>query len=121
MTLTLPPFNSIVNSGNKKTKKIYQNNIAYNPIYNEIYDLEPKIVKKNEIMNEMVIKDIFDLNLITIFQNISNVLLLIIIDLTNITNYSNLRIFLKIFLKDNRLIYLGLFIIFISIIMILFK
>ena len=32
MVFSLPPFNSIVNSDEKKTKKIYQNNIQYNPI-----------------------------------------------------------------------------------------
>jgi len=121
MVFSLPPFNSTVNSDEKKTKKIYQNNIQYNPIYNNIYDLEPKIVKKTDKVEEKLEKDIFDLDLITIIKNISDAILLILIDLTNLNHYSNLNIFLNIFFKENRLIYLGLFITIISIFFLLFK
>ena len=121
MTLTLPPFNSTVNSDEKKTKKIYQNNIQYNPIYNNIYDLEPKIVKKTDKVEKNLKRNIFDLDLITIIKNISDAILLILIDLTNLNNYSNLSLFLNIFFKENRLIYLGIFITIISIFFILFK
>lgn len=116
MVLTLPPFNSTVNNEENKTKKIFQNNIQYNPIYNEIYNLEPKIVKKTDIVDEKLEKDIFSLDLITIIKNIADSILLLIIDLTNIENYSNIYIFLNIFLKENRMIYIGLFIIIISLI-----
>jgi hypothetical protein len=121
MVLSLPPFNSTVNSDEKKTKKIYQNNIQYNPIYNNIYDLEPKIVKKTDRVEENLKKDIFDLNLLTIIKNISDAILLILIDLTNPNNYSNLSLFLNIFFKENRLIYLGIFIVIISVFFLLFK
>jgi len=121
MVLTLPPFNSLINSNEKKTKKIYQNNVQYNPIYNNIYDLQPKIIKKTDKVEEELKKDIFDLDLMTIIKNISDAILLILIDLTNLKNYSQLSLFLNIFFKENRLIYLGIFIVIISFFCILFK
>jgi len=114
--LSLPPFNSTVNSDEKKTKKIYQNNIQYNPIYNNIYDLEPKIVKKTDVIEENLKQDIFQLDIMTIIRNISDAILLILIDMTNLENYSKLNLFLNIFIKENRLIYVGIFIIILSMI-----
>jgi len=114
--LSLPPFNSTVNSDEKKTKKIYQNNIQYNPIYNNIYDLEPKIVKKTDVVEENLKQDIFQLDIMTIIRNISDAILLILIDMTNLENYSKLNLFLNIFIKENRLIYVGIFIIILSMI-----
>ena len=121
MSFTLPPFNSTVNSDEKKTKKIYQNNIAYNPIYNNIYDLEPKIVKKTDVVEENLKQNIFQLDLMTIIRNISDAILLILIDLTNLKNYSKINLFLNIFFKENRLIYVGIFIVIISLICLLCK
>jgi len=121
MVFTLPPFNSIVNSDEKKTKKIYQNNIQYNPIYNNIYDLEPKIIKKTDVVEEKLKQDIFNLDIMTIIRNISDVFLLILIDLTDLKNYSNINLFLNIFFKENRLIYVGIFIIILSLFFLLSK
>ena len=119
--LSLPPFNSTVNSDEKKTKKIYQNNIQYNPIYNNIYDLEPKIVKKTDVVEENLKQDIFQLDIMTIIRNISDAILLILIDMTNLENYSKLNLFLNIFIKENRLIYVGIFITILSLICFFFK
>ena len=119
--LSLPPFNSTVNSDEKKTKKIYQNNIQYNPIYNNIYDLEPKIVKKTDVVEENLKQDIFQLDIMTIIRNISDAILLILIDMTNLENYSKLNLFLNIFIKENRLIYVGIFITILSLIFFLCK
>jgi hypothetical protein len=121
MVLTLPPFNSIINSNEKKTKKIYQNNVQYNPIYNNIYDLQPKIIKKTDKVEEGLKKNIFDLDLMTIIKNISDAILLVLIDLTDLNNYSRLSLFLNIFFKENRLIYLGIFIIILSFFCLLFQ
>jgi len=121
MVLTLPPFNDTVNSGEKKTKKIFQNNIQYNPIYNEIYNLEPKIVKKTDKIEKDMEKSIFNLDLVTILKNIADSVLLIIIDLSNIDNYSNIFLFMNIFLKENRMIYFGIFITILSLIISLFN
>ena len=121
MPLTLPPFNDTVNSGESKTKKIFQNNIQYNPIYNEIYNLEPKIVKKTDAIEKDLEKNIFDLNLLTILKNIADSILLIIIDLSNFKNYQNIFLFMNIFLKENRMIYFGLFLVILSFTMSLFN
>lgn len=121
MVFSLPPFNSTVNSDEKKTKRIYQNNIAYNPIYNNIYDLEPKIVKKTDVVEENLKQDIFQLDIMTIIRNISDAILLILIDMTNLENYSKINLFINIFIKENRLIYVGIFITILSIICFLCK
>ena len=121
MVLTLPPYNDTVNSKESKTKKIFQNNIQYNPIYNEIYNLEPKIVKKTDAIEKDLEKNIFDLNLLTILKNIADSILLIIIDLSNFKNYQNIFLFMNIFLKENRMIYFGLFLVILSFTMSLFN
>jgi len=121
MVLTLPAFNDTVNSKESKTKKIFQNNIQYNPIYNEIYNLEPKIVKKTDAIEKDLEKNIFDLNLLTILKNIADSILLIIIDLSNFKNYQNIFLFMNIFLRENRMIYFGLFLVILSFTMSLFN
>jgi hypothetical protein len=63
---------------------------------------------------QIISLNIFDLPLYVIIQNIANTLLLILSDLTDYDNYSNLQNFLQIFLVENRLLYLGLFIIIIA-------
>lgn len=121
MVLTLPPFNSTVNQDEDKAKKIFQNNIQYNPIYNEIYNLEPKIVKKTDKIEKEMEKNIFDLKLTVILKNIADAVLLVIIDLTNLDNYKSIISFANIFIKENRLIYFGLFVIILSLVISLFN
>lgn len=120
MVFTLPSYNDEINKKADRKKKIFQNNIQYNPIYNNIYDLDPKEVDiSGESQREQEV-NIFNMSLITILKNIANTLLLILIDLTNIENYSNLNNFLKIFIIENRLMYFGLFVILVSLYIILF-
>jgi hypothetical protein len=119
MVFTLPPFNDLVNEKTDKRKKIFENNIQYNPIYNNIYNLEPRIVEDTSEKKEENIS-IFNLPLSVIFKNIANTLLLILIDLTNVDSYSNMKNFLKVFMIDNRMLYLGIFIIILSIYLLLF-
>lgn len=114
MVLTLPPFNDTVNKDENKSKKIFQNNIQYNPIYNEIYNLEPKIVKKTDKIEKNLEKDIFDLKIMIILKNIADSILLVLIDITDVNNYENIYKFINIFIKENRLVYVGLFIILLS-------
>lgn len=121
MVLTLPAFNRTVNPDEKKSKKIFQNNIQYNPIYNEIYNLEPKIVKKTDEIEKKLEKDIFDLSLIVILKNIADSVLLVIIDLADLNNYGSIYKFVNIFIKQNRLIYFGLFVIILSLTISLFN
>lgn len=121
MVLTLPPFNKTVNNDEKKTKKIFQNNIQYNPIYNDIYNLEPKIEKRTDKTEKKLEKDIFDLSLIVILKNIADSVLLVIIDLSDLDNYTSIYKFINIFIKQNRLIYFGLFIIILSLVISLFN
>ena len=120
MVFTLPSFNDMVNEKADRKKKIFQNNIQYNPLYNNIYNIDPKEVditgekKREEDVN------IFQMPLSVILKNIANTLLLILIDLTNVNNYSNIKNFLKIFMIENRLMYLGIFVVLFSIYVMLF-
>lgn len=110
MTWTLPPFNDLVNEKADRKKKIFQSNISYNPLYNQVYDIEPKIVDvSGEKQREMKVS-IFEMPLSVILKNIANTLLLILVDLTNVDNYSSTKNFLKIFMIENRMIYFGMFI-----------
>ena len=78
------------------------------------------LIQNNEIKEEKVedplevfrFKSVFDLPLSIILQNIANSFLLILDDLFEPDNYKSPNTFLKIFVIDNRLMYLGLFIIF---------
>lgn len=121
MPFTLPSFNTTVNKDENKAKKIFQNNIQYNPIYNEIYNLEPKIVKKTDKLEKEMEKDIFDLQLVVILKNIADAVLLVIIDLADLSNYESIYKFVRIFIKENRLIYFGLFVIILSLVISLFN
>ena len=116
MVFTLPPFTS--NDPVDGTKKFYQSNIQYNPVYNKVYQLEPILEVKSEEKTRKV--GIFDMTLITIMKNIANTLLLIIRDLTNIKNYSNVKNFISIFTIETRLMYVGIFVVIFSIYTMLF-
>ena len=119
MVLTFPNYNDTLNN-DTKTKKIYQSNVQYEPVYNKIYDIEPKIVNiSGETIKEENV-NLFDMTLSTILKNIANTLLLILMDLTNIDNYSNVKNFIKIFLIENRLMYFGIFVVLMSFYLLLF-
>ena len=120
MVFTLPPWNDLVNEKTDRKKKIFQNNIQYNPLYNNIYDIEPRIIDVSGEKKREEDVSIFQLPLSVILKNIANTLLLILIDLTNVDNYSNTKNFLKIFMIENRMLYLGLFVILFSIYVMLF-
>lgn len=55
-------------------------------------------------------KDIFNLPLTIIIQNIANAILLVLEDLFEPESYTSPKRFLQIFLIENRLIYLGIFV-----------
>ena len=119
MVFTLPPYNDMIRDQSDGKKKIYQNNIQYEPIYNNIYDIEPRIVEDtSEKIEENI--SIFNLPLTVILKNIANTLLLILIDLTNVNSYSNMKNFLKVFMIDNRLQYFGIFVVMLSFYLLLF-
>ena len=124
MVLQLPPYNEMVNTQSDKTgtekiydnniQKYYQSNIAYNPIYNNIYDLKPRIVEDTD-KPKIESVSIFNMTLGTIMKNIANAILLVIIDMTKWENYSSVNNFLRIFLIENRLMYLGIFVVILAI------
>ena len=116
MVFSLPPYTGT--DPEDGTKKFYQSNISYNPLYNNIYDIKPILEQKPQENERKV--DIFEMSLITIMKNIANTLLLIIRDLTNVKNYSNMKNFISIFIIENRLVYVGIFVIFFSLYMMLF-
>lgn len=86
------------------------------------------LISNNEIIEDKEIdplevfkfKDIFNLPLTIIIQNVANAILLVLEDLFEPENYKNPKTFLKIFLIENRLIYLGIFVIFLSFFLALF-
>lgn len=119
MVFTLPSFNSLVNDKLDGKKKIFQSNIQYNSLYNNVYDIEPRIVEDTSEKKEQNIS-IFDLSLTVILKNIANTLLLILIDLTNVNSYSNTKNFLKIFMIENRMLYFGIFIVIVSLYLLMF-
>ena len=119
MVFTLPPFNDLVREKTDGKQKIFQNNIQYNPIYNNIYDIEPRIVEDTSERKEENIS-IFNLPLMVILKNIANTLLLILIDLTNVNSYSNMKNFLKIFMVENRMLYFGIFVVMVSLYLLMF-
>jgi len=122
MVWTLPSWNDVMGEEDKDKRKrrIFENNISYEPIYNKIYDTDPKYVLQTGQSQEIDERNFFDLPLSTIMKNMANSLILIINDLFNKDNYSNINNFLKIFLIDNRLLYFGLFIVIVSLYMMVF-
>jgi hypothetical protein len=119
MVFQLPPFNDMVNNEMNRKKKYIHSTVQYEPVYNTIYDTK---MKEYDTLRTNIKEDvsIFDMTLFTIFQNIANSLLIIIIDLLNIDNYTDTKTFLSIFIKQNRLIYFGIFLTLVSIYIILF-
>ena len=89
-------------------------------MYNNIYNIDPKEVDVSGEKSREQDVSIFQMPLSVILKNIANTLLLIIIDLTNVNNYSNIKNFLKIFMIENRLMYLGIFVVLFSIYVMLF-
>lgn len=119
MVWTLPPFSDLENEHNR-TKKIYNPNISQNTVYQNIYDIKPRIVTDTSETRLEENISIFRLPLSVIIKNIANTLLLILIDLTNVNSYSNINNFLKVFMVENRLMYFGIFIIIVSLYILLF-
>lgn len=95
-------------------------------INDKIPDLDP--IQNNEIIEEEEVdplevfkfKDIFNLPMTIIIQNVANAILLVLEDLFEPENYKSPKEFLKIFLIENRLIYLGIFVIVMSFFLALF-
>jgi len=85
-------------------------------INEKIPDRDP--IQNNEIIEEieedalevLKFKGIFNLPLTIIIQNVASAILLVLEDLFEPDNYKSPKIFLKIFLIENRLIYLGIFV-----------
>lgn len=79
---------------------------------------EMDLIQNNEIKEEKEVdplevfkfKSVFDLPFTIILQNVANAILLVLEDLFEPENYKSPKAFLKIFLIDNRLLYLGLFV-----------
>ena len=85
-----------------------------------IQDNEIKEEKEEDPLEVFKFKDVFNLPITIIMQNIANAILLVLEDLFEPENYKTPKTFLRIFLVDNRLVYLGLFVIFLSMFLALF-
>jgi hypothetical protein len=108
MVLVFPPFK-------RKIDEIGKNVIDYSKMSSEIFkknltlDMEdPNLEAKVEATN------IFNLPFLLILINLANTVILVIKDLFNPENYRSINSFLKIFLIENRLLYIGIFIIILS-------
>lgn len=114
MVFQLPPINTdTINKYPKLDKTIYKGEPITYPDLKPIQD--DLIHKKKE--EYIKIKDfhIFNLPMEIFFQNMANTIILILNDLVKIENYSNYKIFMNIFLKEDRLFYIGIFFIIITI------
>ena len=113
MVFTLPPVKM-----DNINKKIPDLSLASE---NEIDKIDKQFKEKEEDPLELLkFKDIFNLPLTIIMQNVANAILLVLEDLFEPDNYTSPKQFLKIFFIENRLVYLGIFVIFISIFLALF-
>ena len=117
---TLPSLSQVTEDENMKKRTIFNSNISYEPLYNNIYDLQPKITNDTDLQFTDREDDIFNTSIGTIMRNIANTIILILLDLTNVETYSSLQSFLRIFFIENRLLYFGMFIIFITVFIVLF-
>ena len=70
--------------------------------------------------NEELKESILDTPIRIILQNVANSLLLVISELTQAETYVSLNSVLNVFLKENRVLYIGLFIIFLSVFLSIF-
>jgi hypothetical protein len=115
-----PSLEQVSDNPEEKKRTIFKSNISYEPLYNDIYTLNPKVTNDTDLQFTDKEDNIFNLNLSTILRNMANAILLVLVDLLDIENYNSLWSFLKIFAKENRLMYLGIFIMVLSIFQILF-
>ena len=107
MVFTLPAFDTKIDAdGNQVPNYDYINGKVFAQSGN-VRDVE-RAEKKFELLN------IFDLPLILILRNIANTLMAIISELTMRKTYSSVYSFLKIFVIDNRLMYMGMVLVFVS-------
>jgi len=70
--------------------------------------------------NEELKGSILDTPIKIILQNVANSLLLVISELTQAETYVSLNSVINVFLKENRVLYIGLFIIFLSVFLAIF-
>ena len=77
---------------------------------------------ENEIVetNEQLKGSILDTPIRIILQNVANSLLLVISELTQSETYVSWNSIINVFLKENRVLYIGLFIIFLSVFLSIF-
>lgn len=103
MVYIIPPFDEKIDADGKKIPNydIIQN--KYFKKYNERDD------DRNTVRFELL--NIFDLPLFVILTNIANTIMIIINDLTLVKTYSSVNSFVRVFIKDNRLLYLGILLI----------
>lgn len=107
MTFHIPAYDyKIDKNGEKRPNYDLIQGKAFRDLSNE-FDTE-----RDEINLQLM--SIFDLPLIIILKNIANTIMAIISELSMRKTYKNRNIFFMTFLKNNRLIYIGIITIFIS-------
>ncbi len=114
MVFTLPMVNT---DTLRKYPKLEKAELNTKPIkYPDLKPVQDSLIHREKEEYKKV-KDfrIFNLPMSVFFQNMANVLLLVLHDIVNVENYSNPKKFMGIFLKDDRLFYLGVFLILLTI------
>ena len=114
MVFGFPPINTdSLRKYPKLEKHIYnRGDIKYpdlKPVQDNLIHRDTKETQK--------VKDfhIFKLPMDVFFQNMANTLLLTLHDIVRVSNYSNPKKFMSIFIKEDRLFYLGVFLIILTI------
>ena len=107
MVFTLPPDNYNIDINGKKIPDYdVINNTDFINSLNKDPDGEERI--KFELL------DIVDLPLIVILRNIANTVMIIISELSMKSTYTSVNRFINVFFKGNRLMYVGILLIFIT-------
>lgn len=115
MVFTLPAFGYKIDSRGEKV-------MDYSVIEGKKHDIY--YANANNFMREereedreavrFELMNIFDLPLIIIFRNLANTIMAIISELSMRTSYVSIYSFMKVFMKENRLMYIGILTIFFS-------
>jgi len=119
MVWILPPVNT---DSLRKYPKLEKGARNTEPIkYPDLKPVQDNLIHRDKAENQKV-KDfhIFKLPMNVFFQNMANTLLLTLHDIVKVGNYSNPKKFMSIFLKDDRLFYLGVFLIILTIVISIF-
>ena len=115
MVFSFPPVNT---DSLRKYPKLEKGTLNKEPIkYPDLKPVQDNLISRSDKAEHKKVKDfhIFKLPMNMFFQNMANTLLLVMHDIVKVGNYSNPKKFMSIFLKEDRLFYLGIFLIILTV------